>query len=371
MCIAPTILEDGSQVACRQCWQCIENKVNDYVGRNIAENLTATYTHYVTLTYGRVQNEEHHARSLLLTYSDVQKLLKLLRFYGFEVRYLVAGEFGSKNGRAHWHIILHWQGALPAGIKLNDPFFMWARLDPETGEQARDVNGDPAFFWPHGFAHFQEATHEAVRYCCKYIQKDLKDDKAQAELHYSLKPPLGFKYFCELAERHVANKLAPQTLFYSFPNVTKRKRGTMDTFEPVEFMLQGKMAEKYIQHYIDTWRRAWPELRHTPPSPVVDAWLDYGKLREPNLKNQLTHEKFESNLRARAKQLDKPPKPKGEQLYSWQRGKVVWNAGLQCWEAPGKPGTDSVWYWAYLPAKGRWGWRPALFRRTEHGVEKV
>ncbi len=52
MCIAPIKLDDGTEVGCRECWQCRKRRVNDYVGRCIAESKFAKKTYAVTLTYG-------------------------------------------------------------------------------------------------------------------------------------------------------------------------------------------------------------------------------------------------------------------------------------------------------------------------------
>ena len=112
MCINPNKIADKGFVACRQCWQCREHKVDDWVGRNIAESQTAKAASVVSLTYGRDRStgDVDHMQAAVLTYSDVQKMLKHLRVDGYPVRYFVAGEYGSRNGRAHWHVILYWQG---------------------------------------------------------------------------------------------------------------------------------------------------------------------------------------------------------------------------------------------------------------------
>ena len=79
----------------------------DWQGRCIAEAATAKAAFAVTLTYGRdAMGEKLHERAVVMTYSDVQRYLKLLRRHRYTVRYFCAGEFGSEKGRVHWHIIL-------------------------------------------------------------------------------------------------------------------------------------------------------------------------------------------------------------------------------------------------------------------------
>lgn len=245
MCINPNKVVDVGFVACRECWQCRERKVDDWVGRNIAESKTAKAAHVVTLTYG----EDHstggidHIRSAVLTYSDVQKFLKLLRFHGYPVRYFVVGEYGSKKGRAHWHIILYWQGRVPdVPLRKN---FMFEH-------------------WEHGWTYWDKMTPEAIRYACKYLVKDNQDGSAQAFGPMpSKKPPLGDAYFRQLARQYAQAGLSPQDLFYSFPDVRRVPYGTRgktakafhDSAKPVRFLMSGKTAENYIRYFLAEWER--------------------------------------------------------------------------------------------------------------------
>lgn len=255
MCKAPNTLPDGTVVSCRECPECRDQAINDWVGRCIAEQKTAIRCHAVTLTYGRNKaNDASHERSALLTYSDIQKYLKLLRRHGYPVRYLVAGEYGSKKGRAHWHLILYWQDKVPDHV-----------LDQNFIEQ----------HWPHGWSFWTEPTWKAFRYNCKYIQKDMRDGQAQGHLAMSKKPPLGAAYFRKLAEQYVEQGLVPQSLNYSFPE--SRLVHEDGTSTPWVYRLKGRSAELYLQHYIDTWRRKRPALRR-PASEIVDLFEKYGKV---------------------------------------------------------------------------------------------
>jgi hypothetical protein len=257
MCIAPVNLPDGKQVACHKCWQCREQAVNDWVGRNIAESKTAKACHAVTLTYGRGRaGDADHERASVLTYSDVQKYLKLLRRHGFPVRYFVTGEFGSTKGRAHWHIMLYWQDQAPPHV-----------LDERFMEE----------HWPHGWSFWTRPTAHAVRYNCKYIQKDMGDAERQGHLAMSKKPPLGTAYFQQLAEQYVRQGLAPQTLEYSFPEVRRRTKSGRE--EVVRFMLKDRPAELFLGHYVQTWRRTYPG-RHLPNSELVEEFLDPGAWKD-------------------------------------------------------------------------------------------
>lgn len=262
MCKAPLNLVDGTVVACRKCSQCRARRISDWVGRNIAESKTAVASHAVTLTYGRDERGDvQHARSVILTYSDVQKWLKRLRVEGYPVHFFATGERGSKNGRCHWHVVLHWLEAVP-DVRINEPFFDGA-------------------WWSHGWSHWTEGTSAAnVAYNCKYVLKDVKSDElGQRSIpQMSKKPPLGYAYFCEMAERYVQQGLAPQDLFYSFPEVRRRKRNGSE--EVIPFMLTGRSAELFLEHYVSVWRATYPG-RQPPESELVNDWLEWGVTATP------------------------------------------------------------------------------------------
>lgn len=262
MCTNPHKIADVGWVACRECWQCRERKVDDWVGRNIAESKTSTAAHVVTLTYGedRTVGGIDHLRAAVLTYSDVQKYLKHLRADGFPVRYFAVGEYGSKKGRAHWHIVLYWQDAVPEHKRREN--FMQKH-------------------WPHGWSYWDDVSASAIRYACKYLQKDMEDDARQGFGPMpSKKPPLGDAYFRQLARQYVEQGISPQNLFYSFPDVTRVPHGTRgkthkqfrEAAKPVQFMMRDKTAENFCRYFVEGWREVHQD--EPPRSPVIWAYLD-------------------------------------------------------------------------------------------------
>ncbi|MDN2583395.1 hypothetical protein [Aquibium sp. ELW1220] len=247
MCLEPTKIADVGFVACRKCWQCQERKVDDWVGRNIAESKTATASNFITLTYGRdlTLGTIDHLRAAVLTYSDVQKYLKLLRRHGFPMRYFVVGEHGSRKGRAHWHIVIYWQGEVPP-YELRENFM--------------------EDHWPHGWSYWDEVGPATVRYACKYLAKDFDDPAKQVFGPIpSRMPPLGDEYFRRLAAQYVEAGLPLQNLFYSFPEVrrvphgtrAKTAKGLRDSARPIQFRLSGTSAENYCRYYVEGWRERY------------------------------------------------------------------------------------------------------------------
>jgi len=273
MCISPIMLDDGLVVSCRNCWQCRSNRVANWVGRNIAETETATVSYAVTFTYGRAQDgRADHLRSVLLTYSDIQKMLKRMRKAGMIVRYIICGEYGTQLGRAHWHGVFHFYGdILP---KWQGEHLEWSQekwdeiggihipewIDPQDGNR------------PMGFVHIKEASYAHVRYALKYLLKDTYGDESQFKLAMSRKPPLGYAYITQLARETAQAGLVPLDLKYSF-NV----RTMSGAQQKMQFLLSGKLAEMYLDTYIAEWKVAQPG-KPRPASELVDTYEEWGML---------------------------------------------------------------------------------------------
>lgn len=255
MCLKPINIPNYGPVPCRTCRLCIDNRINDWVGRCIAEVKTSDHAFVVTLTYGgddRYGNVNPEAT--VLTYTDVQKYLKLLRKWSkCTVRFFVTGEFGTKKGRAHWHMIVFCRGGLIPNLRLGD----------------RYIHDDGAghVFWPHGFSYWDVADVKSIRYCVQYIQKQNNQAISLKAMGLSVRPPLGDAYFKEEAIRYVNQGLSPQTLFYRHPEY-RLKNGRIK-----EFKLAGRPAHNFLRAFDEAWQakhgnQLWPQ------SELMDAYCD-------------------------------------------------------------------------------------------------
>lgn len=199
-----------------------------------------------TLTYRNNDAGVSPIESVILTYRDVQIYLKALRNDGYKVRFFCVGEYGSLKGRAHWHVILHFQGkSLEYPLKENVT----------------------CKYWRHGFALYDESSEDTIRYVCKYLVKKDVEKGEQLKVRLSRLPPLGREYFRDLAKRHVKYGLAPQDLKYWFNGVVDYKSGL-----PTQFMLKGASRDHYISDYIMEWQIQRGGF--TPCSEVVDDYID-------------------------------------------------------------------------------------------------
>lgn len=158
-------------VPCGHCVLCRDNKRNDLVFRATMES--ACYTcppMFITLTYDndhlpavKVGNKRLvHGN---LCYKDVQDFFKRLRRVWdrkgikHNIRYLVAGEYGSKYGRAHYHIIL-WNN--PYNTDENNPLLF--------NQLMHDVFKSWGKCQPSGF-DFGQCRGGAAGYAAKYVSK--------------------------------------------------------------------------------------------------------------------------------------------------------------------------------------------------------
>ena len=243
----------------------------------------------MTLTYGKGRaGDADHERAAILTYSDPQKYLKLLRRHGYPVRYFIAGEYGSKKGRAHWHALLYWQGKPPEHL---------------IRENMMEEH------WPHGWSFWDKVTPASALYCAKYVQQDKTDDARQGMIRMSKKPPLGSEYFRQVAETYVEQGIAPQTLDYTFPGVMWSDKGHK---VPWRFRLKDRPAEMFLEHFVATWK-AVHGTRHVPSSELVEEFMDPSAWKERTVSSlkPLTREELREREIRNPPVNDNIPMPKG------------------------------------------------------------
>lgn len=239
MCIKPNEI-NGQLVACRDCWQCKSVKVDNILGRAMAEQSSAVRTDVVTLTYGPdSEGNEFHQDSTILNGNHPRLAFMLLRKAGYKFRYICAGEYGDLKGRAHWHVIFFWYG---------EP--------PEVESYLENIH---VKWWPHGHTYWDECNERTVRYVCKYVAKSRwGEDGSQTRFSYSKRPALGHTYLSDLAKMHVDQGIVPKSRIYQFPTCYK-KDGTRRNFRMTDAMLHWFLSEferhwyaRNIKAYVDT-----------------------------------------------------------------------------------------------------------------------
>lgn len=134
--------EYAVQVPCGKCLACLHNSRSEWIFRLEQEFKYSKGALFVTLTY----DDKHYPGELQKR--DVQLFMKRLRKADGtnSVRYFAVGEYGSKSGRAHYHILL-----------FNG-----------TAENVRASWVDSKSK-PIGIVHIGKVTQASIAYCTKYI----------------------------------------------------------------------------------------------------------------------------------------------------------------------------------------------------------
>jgi len=261
------------EVPCHKCIKCLQLRETDISGRSMAEAMTSDYFVSLTLTYGGGD----HPDSQILNYRHFQLLMKSLRNDGYNVRYIVAGEHGSKRGRTHWHCVLYFTGK-------------WPEFPPaDTEQQTWD-------YWQHGYTFVQQPDFYGVRYVTGYTIKDVKAGKSVRRPMMSKKPPLGAKYWQTLADQRLAEGL-PFARAYRLPGC-QYKNG-----EHVQFHLAGKSLQLAWEAHVKAWRQT---KKGVPPVVLKDlASIDQVRLSGAKPREPLARTMDQWAILGEKKQIDR------------------------------------------------------------------
>jgi len=131
-------------VPCGRCPPCKLRRVNSWVFRLMQEAKRSVTAHFVTLTYDTTTVPISKNGFMTLDKQDVQKWMKRLRkLETNKLKYYLVGEYGTKNGRPHYHAIVF------------------------NVSNVEHFN----FSWGLGETHIGHVTSDSVAYTMKYIDK--------------------------------------------------------------------------------------------------------------------------------------------------------------------------------------------------------
>lgn len=155
-------------LSCGQCHGCRLERSRQWAMRCVHEAKLHQHNSFITLTYDK-ENLPHRNQ---LQHSDFQKFMKRLRKrIGHPVRFYMGGEYGSKNGRPHYHACI----------------FGWEAPDKKY-YRTTDANGKLytsellANIWGHGYSSTAELTFESAAYIARYCMQKVTGQAA--ETHY-------------------------------------------------------------------------------------------------------------------------------------------------------------------------------------------
>ena len=189
----------GIPFPCGQCLPCRINKRRVWTLRLMLEAYFHEKMSFATLTYSDDNLRYNDDGLPVLNKRDCQLWLKRLRkhFDRTGIRYYLAGEYGSRTHRPHYHVILF--GVSPDEL---DP--QWVSFDGKSGGVqgiTRRVTPLSAT-WKLGLVHVGTVTRDSIQYVAGYVTKKFtkKGDSLVPEFTLqSRNPGIGAQALLELS----------------------------------------------------------------------------------------------------------------------------------------------------------------------------
>lgn len=191
-------------VPCGNCVECCIQHSVEWAYRIMHEAKQYSESCFVTLTY----NEKHLPISSsgypTLLKKDLQDFIKRFRKSVSKVRYFACGEYGSRGGRPHYHLILFgWSpsdGYFFQRDERGNELFRSPTLEKIWSSQVSVASTERDFF---GFVSYGKLTFDSAKYCAKYMQKfnsALHSGVVSPFISMSTHPGIGynFVYNCDL-----------------------------------------------------------------------------------------------------------------------------------------------------------------------------
>lgn len=166
-------------VPCGHCIGCSLDRSKEWATRCVLESLSYDKNCFITLTY-----DEAHCPSRLRK-RDLQLFLKRFRksLPGVEIRYFGCGEYGSKGGRPHYHLIIF-------GYDFDDKVLL-----SDDGISVLYRSDHLEKLWPFGISSVGELTFESCAYVARYSTKKMSTSRGDEFLVMSRRPGLGSRWF--------------------------------------------------------------------------------------------------------------------------------------------------------------------------------
>lgn len=162
-------LADGKKfcvtIPCRHCLGCAIDYSREWANRLCLELLDSKKAVFVTMTYNNESVPKTDKGVLTLCVRDTQLFFKRLRKY-FEnvtIRYYLAGEYGGKTHRPHYHAIIF--GISPLDFPDLKLFTM--------NELGNGIYTSKIFedIWNNGFCSLAEVNFKTCAYVSRYVLK--------------------------------------------------------------------------------------------------------------------------------------------------------------------------------------------------------
>lgn len=194
----PHALYEYIHIPCRKCVGCRSDNAKMWAQRAINEMQLHKDNCFITLTYNNdnplVENDPLCIASLRYKHFQnfIKRLRKKLNFP--KLQYLVSGEYGPKDGRAHWHAILF-------GFDFADKKLVY--LSKGYRHYSSDLlnkcwsiyNRDTHQYLPIGYTDLANCDADCCNYVAQYVLKKLDIDDQLPSFDFGDGEP------CQLLER--------------------------------------------------------------------------------------------------------------------------------------------------------------------------
>lgn len=162
-------LDFDYELPCGKCDGCRAQQARDWGVRMYHESLVHKQNCMITLTY----DDDHLPDDGKLSRHDVQKWLKRIR-HKTKLRYVIAGEYGDKTRRPHYHAAIFGRDWLDGASQLTDSMYTHVELVES---------------WGHGFVSVVPLEPASCMYVAGYVNKKIGDRDTFAM--HSRRPPIG------------------------------------------------------------------------------------------------------------------------------------------------------------------------------------
>ena len=229
------------QVGCGKCSWCRWMIAKSYAVRCELEAREHDQSCFLNLTYA----PEHLPSDASLNKKHLQGFIKRLRRHleyheNKQIRFFGAGEYGSKNGRPHYHVLVF-------GHQFEDKYH-WRR-----SKSGFELFRSPTLekLWTYGHAEIGDVSYLTAKYVAGYVRKKQTGDQADDHYegrspefqHASLKPGIGATWYDK-------NK---HWLWHDDQIVTYGAHGNRIEHRPPKYF--ENLFRKEDPHGYETWKR--------------------------------------------------------------------------------------------------------------------
>lgn len=174
----PHALYEYLNIPCKKCIGCRSDNASMWSMRAYHESILHKKNCFITLTYNNEAGDllDDPLCMYSLRYRHFQLFMKKLRkeFPQEHIGYIVCGEYGHKNGRAHWHAILFNFDFPDKELVYESKGFPHYKSEILNRLWSKYIVNTKTFV-PIGFCDLANVDYDCCSYVSQYVMKKLPD----------------------------------------------------------------------------------------------------------------------------------------------------------------------------------------------------